>query len=118
MKKFFKGFEYAFHGLIYLIRKERNFKVHLIALLMVIFAGFLFQIQRSEWLIILLISALVLALEAINTAIERLCDLYSTDLNPQIKLIKDLAAGAVLIAAIFALVIALVIFYPYVNKLF
>ncbi len=97
---------------------ERNFKVHVLALIVVISAGFYFHITSNEWLIVLLISALVLALETINSAIEKLCDLYTKETHPQLKLIKDIAAGAVLIAAIFAVVIALIIFKKYILTLF
>lgn len=114
MIKFIKGFGYAFSGLWQMLLHERNFKVHILALFVVISAGFYFHITSSEWLIVLLISALVLALEAINTAIEKLCDLYTTETHAQIKRIKDIAAGAVLISAIFALVIAIVIFKKYI----
>lgn len=97
---------------------ERNFKVHVLAIIVVISAGFYFHITSNEWLIVLLISALVLALETINSAIEKLCDLYTKETHPQLKLIKDIAAGAVLIAAIFAVVIALIIFKKYILTLF
>lgn len=114
MIKFLKGFGYAFSGLRQMLLHERNFKVHILALFVVISTGFYFHITANEWLIVLLISALVLALETINSAIEKLCDLYTTETHPQIKRIKDIAAGAVLISAIFALVIAIVIFKKYI----
>lgn len=101
-----------------MLLQERNFKVHVLALIVVISAGFYFHITSNEWLIVLLISALVLALETINSAIEKLCDLYTKETHPQLKLIKDIAAGAVLIAAIFAVVIALIIFKKYILTLF
>jgi len=114
MIKFIKGFGYAFSGIWQMLLHERNFKVHILALLIVLSAGFYFHITSSEWLIVLLISALVLALEAINTAIEKLCDVYTTETHPQIKSIKDIAAGAVLISAIFAFIIAIIIFKKYI----
>jgi undecaprenol kinase len=114
MIKFIKGFGYAFAGIWEMLLHERNFKVHVLALIVVVTAGFYFHITSSEWLIVLLISALVLALEAINTAIEKLCNLYTTELHPSIKIIKDIAAGAVLISAIFAFIIAIVIFKKYI----
>ena len=114
MIKFLKGFGYAFAGIWQMLLHERNFKVHVLALIAVISAGFYFHITSSEWLVLLLISALVLALETINSSIEKLCDLYTKETHPQIKLIKDIAAGAVLIAAIFAVVIAFIIFKKYI----
>lgn len=117
MIKFLKGFGYAFAGIWQMFIHERNFKVHVVALIVVSSAGFYFHISANEWLILLLISALVLALETINSAIEKLCDLYTKETHPQIKRIKDIAAGAVLISAIFALVIAIVIFKKYIQIL-
>lgn len=118
MIKFLKGFGYAFAGIWQMLLHERNFKVHVLALVVVISTGLYFRVTANEWLILLLISALVLALETINSAIEKLCDLYTKETHPQIKLIKDIAAGAVLIAAIFAVVIALIIFKKYILTLF
>lgn len=111
MKNFLKGFLYAFHG-IGLALKERNFKVQLFAFVAVLAAGLYLKIDTYEWIAIIGISALVLSLETINTSIEQLCDLYSTEYDQRIKLIKDLAAGAVLMASIFAVIIALLIFVP------
>jgi diacylglycerol kinase len=113
MKAFLRSFYFAFSGLKQLLLKERNFKIHLLALIVVIIGGLYFQITLIEWSIVLLVSALVISLEAINTAIEKLCDLYSSESNEKIKLIKDVAAAAVLIVSIFALVIACFIFGKY-----
>lgn len=113
MNKFFTSFKHAFNGISQLIKTERNFKIHLVCLVLVVSLGLYFKISSLEWLLIFLISALVLSLEAINSAIEKLCDLYSTEQNPKIKVIKDISAGAVLIAAIFAIFIGVAIFWKY-----
>ena len=113
MKKFIRSFGFAFLGIFKLLRTERNFKIQFAAFIVALAVGFYFSITDFEWLIILVISALVLSLEALNSAIEKLCDLYSIENDKRIKLIKDVAAGAVLIAAIFAIVIAVVIFRKY-----
>lgn len=117
MRAFFKGFLFAFNGLCFLVKKERNFKVHLVLFSLVIIAGFFFKITSIEWIAILLTSALVLSLEAVNTAIEQLSNLYSKEENPTIKTIKDVAAGAVLLAALFAAVIGILIFLPYLHPI-
>ena len=114
MKAFFRGFGYAFAGIAVLLKTGLNFKIQLIAFCFVCFAGFYFNITSTEWLMIVGVSALVLSLEALNTSIEKLCDLYSTEQNNQIKTIKDIAAGAVLIASIFAAIVGLIIFSRYV----
>ncbi len=117
MQRFFRSVSFALNGLLELIRHERNFQIHIVAFIGVLALGLFFGISSMEWVVIFLISALVMGLEAINTALEKLCDLYSTEANERIKKIKDLAAGAVLIAAVFALCIAVVVFLPYMKRL-
>lgn len=112
------GFNHAFRGLFQMFRTERNFKVHVFALTIVVVLGFTLNITKSEWITILLISGLVLSLEVINSAIEKVCDLYSKESNQQIKNIKDISAGAVLITALFAIVIGALVFIPYISRLF
>ena len=113
MSTFLKGFVYARNGIIFLVKSERNFRVHLVVLILVIALGWYFSITRNEWLVIILTASVVLALEGVNTSIERLSDLYSTDQNEQIRVIKDVAAGAVLIAAIGAVIVGILVFVPY-----
>ena len=109
-----KSFRDAFNGLGILIRSERNFQIHLVAFTIAIGAGFFFEISKSEFVIILLVSALVFALEGINTAIEKLCDEVTEERKESIRKIKDVAAGAVLIASILAATIGIIIFLPYI----
>lgn len=113
MLSFLRSFIHAGRGIWSMILTERNFKIHLLAFSLVVVAGIYLQISKFEWLIILLISAVVLSLETVNSAFERLCDLYSSDQNERIKKIKDISAGAVLIAAIISVVIAAIVFIPY-----
>ena len=113
MSTFLKGFVYARNGIIFLVKSERNFRVHLAVLILVIALGWYFSITRNEWMVITLTASVVLALEGVNTSIERLSDLYSTDQNEQIRVIKDVAAGAVLIAAIGAVIVGILVFVPY-----
>lgn len=113
MKQFIRGFGFAIDGVFQMLKSERNFKIQLLAFIVVLIAGFYFGITPSEWLVVLVISALVLTLEMVNSAIEKVCDLYSTEQDIRIKSIKDIAAGAVLIASVFALIVAIVIFQKY-----
>lgn len=115
MGKFFLSFKYAFHGLFTLIKSERNFQIHLIALITVVCLGCYFDISRFEWIAILLISAAVLSTEAINSSIEKLCDHLHPQKHNAIKKVKDIAAGAVLLLAITAIVLAILIFLPYLK---
>ena len=115
MKGFLQGFIHAFKGIYEVIRSERNFRVHLLALCVVVAVGFYFDISVNDWISIALISALVLGLEALNSAIEKLCNELTLERKESIRIIKDIAAGAVLIAAIAAVVIAGLIFYKYIK---
>jgi diacylglycerol kinase len=108
-----KSFSNAFRGLLLLLKNERNFKIHLIAFVGVCSLGFYLDISKSEWIAVLLCSALVLSLEGLNSSIEKLCDLYSVTKDERIRNIKDIAAGAVLVAAIVAAVVAGLVFLPY-----
>lgn len=108
------GFNHAMRGLINAIKNERNLKIELVLFLIALTFGWFLNISSTDWVIILGISTLVLSLELINSAIERLCDLYSTTFNPQIKNIKDISAASVLIAAIFAIIMGVITFYPYI----
>lgn len=110
-----KSFRDAFNGIGILIRSERNFQIHLVAFVLVICAGFYFGISNGEFVTVLLVSALVFSLEGMNSAIEKLCDEVTEERKESIRKIKDVAAGAVLIAAIFALIIGVMIFFPYLT---
>ncbi|PHR32401.1 MAG: diacylglycerol kinase [Fluviicola sp.] len=110
-----KTFRDAFNGIGILIRSERNFQIHLAAFVLTIGAGFYFDIRLKEFGTILLVSALVFSLEGINTAIEKLCDEVSEERKESIRVIKDVSAGAVLIAAIFSIIIGITIFLPYLT---
>ena len=106
-----ESFKHAFRG-IFIALLGKNFKIQIGIFVCCLFFGIIIEIELSEWIIIFLTGGMVLALEIINTAIEELCNLYSTNENPKIKLIKDLSAGAVLVASIFSFVIGILIFLP------
>jgi diacylglycerol kinase len=81
-------------------------------------AGFFFGITKAEWLYVLICTALVISLEMLNSAIERVCNMYTTDFHPAIKIIKDVAAAAVLWSALVSLIVGVIIFFPYVVQMF
>lgn len=113
-----KRFIYAFKGILTAFRTQLNFRIHSLAVLLVIIAGFLFKLNPVEWALILLAAGLVPALELVNTAIESLVDFISPDYNEKAGRIKDIAAGAVLIAAIVSVFIGLILFLPKIFALF
>lgn len=119
MKKdpLYKSFGYAFQGIFHTIRTERNIKIHCAIAVLVTISGIWLQISRTEWMICFILFGLILALELVNTAIEATVDLCTEERRPLAKKAKDAAAGAVLIAAIFAAVIGLMIFVPRLLEL-
>ncbi len=114
----YESFGYAFEGIWTGIRKERNMKIHCLAIICVTLAGTLFHITATEWCICLLLFALVAALELVNTAVEAVVDLVTEEKKPLAKIAKDTAAGAVLFAAIVSVIIGCIIFLPYLLELF
>lgn len=112
MGKFIRGFGYAFSGLGYAFKSQLNFKIHIIAALLISIAGWWFKLSIDEWLWIIVSIGMVMMAELLNTAIEVLVDLVSPEIHPKAKIIKDVAAAAVLVSAITAAIIGLIIFIP------
>jgi diacylglycerol kinase (ATP) len=112
-----KSFAYALQGLAYLVRTQPNARLHLLTALLVCAAGIYFGLGRAEWLWISLAIALVWSAEAFNTALELLADVLHPARHPGIGRAKDVAAAAVLIAALGAAVIGLLVFVPHLSGL-
>lgn len=110
MIKQIKSFYYAFQGILYTILNEVHMRFHIIATVFVIALGILYELSAVEWAVLCLVFSLVMALELVNTAIERTCNLYTTDFHPLIKIAKDVSAGAVLISALGSIGVACFIF--------
>lgn len=109
---FWHSLWYAAEGIVYTVRTQRNARIHLTILALVIIAGVLFHLSWVEWGLVALVSGLVLALETLNSGVEALVDLVQPDHHPQAKIAKDATAGAVLLAAITAVVVGLLVFGP------
>jgi len=109
--KFIKSVPHAFRGIISLIKNDNNFRIHLLAVVVVIIAGTLIQLTETEWLAVIITMGIVLALEAMNTAVETIIDLVSPEYHPLAKKAKDVAAGAVLLFVFAALGVAVVILW-------
>jgi undecaprenol kinase/diacylglycerol kinase (ATP) len=112
-----KSFKYAFNGLKVLFQEEHNSRIHLLATVCVVIAGYAFRISQYEWIAIIFAIGLVLTVEIINTTIEDIADFVSPEKHEKIKRIKDLAAAAVLVSAVTALIIGLIIFLPKILTL-
>ena len=107
-----KSFVYAFEGIKAFLRYEPQALIHVIAASAVIIAGFYFKMSTTEWLAIIFAIGIVVVSEMLNTAIEKLTDMVSPEIHPQAKVVKDVAAGAVLVASIVAAAIGLLVFLP------
>jgi diacylglycerol kinase len=116
MEKFFKSLIFATRGIKQFFFHERNSKLQTVMGVTAILLGIIVSLSSFQWLLVLLCIGFVISLEMINSAIERYCDLVTTDFHPGIKTIKDVAAGAVLVASIMSLIIGLIIFIPALVK--
>jgi diacylglycerol kinase len=114
MKKRFQVFVYAFNGIIYALKTQRNMRFHTLAAIAVITAGFYFKIEKWDWCAVLLCCMLVISLELLNTANETLADKLHPERDKMIGISKDVSAAAVLAASIFAAIIGGIIFLPHI----
>lgn len=112
LRKRLRSFSYAFHGIFLLVSQEANVWIHCFAAVCVIAAGFFFGISTMEWVAVVFAIGMVLAAEAVNSAVEALADRVTENYDEAIKRTKDLASGAVLILAMAAAVIGCIIFIP------
>jgi diacylglycerol kinase len=110
---FIAGFRYAFRGFWYTLRTQRNMRVHTVAALLVLLAGWLFRISPGEFALLILAIAGVMVTEMVNTVCEIMIDLVQPELHPQAGTAKDVAAGAVLLSAILAIVIGMLVLGPH-----
>jgi undecaprenol kinase/diacylglycerol kinase (ATP) len=115
--KILQSFGYAIKGILIVLEEQLNFTIHLSVLLLVLVAGFYFKIEKWEWLAVILCSALVLVTEMLNSAIEYLVDFISPEFHVQAGKIKDVAAGAVLLASFFSAVVGVLIFGKYILEI-
>ncbi len=110
--RFLNSAMHAVRGLLYCFQCEKNLQVQFALAVIAFFAGIFFGLTPQEWLAILLCSAIVLGMEIMNTAIERLCDVVTNSIHPAIKQVKDIAAGGVLLVSVISLATGCIIFIP------
>ncbi len=115
---FLSSFSFAFEGILASFKAERNMVIHLGMMVLVVVFGALVGLSGLEWMICILLFGLVLMAELLNTALETLVDMVSPQVDPRAKLVKDTAAGAVLVAAIAAALVGAIIFVPKLLALF
>jgi diacylglycerol kinase len=112
------SFGYAFQGIAYTLRTQRNMKIHLALGLAAMLLALWLQITAGEWAALLVAIALVYTLEMANTVVEAIVDLASPQYHPLAKVAKDVAAGAVLVAAFFAVAVGAFLFLPRLVGIF
>lgn len=116
-KKFIKRFNYAFDGLKSAVT-EQVFGVFCIIAFIVIVLMIVFEVPLYEKIVLILTVTLLMTLELINSRIEKILDIFQPNQDPAVKIIKDISAAAVLIASFGALIIGILIFWPYFRELF
>ena len=114
--KFAKSFRNALDGVVYLLVNEQNARIHTIITILVGIGAYVFQVTRLEAAILFMAVILVFAIEIINTAIEKVFDVLHPGDHEVIRSVKDAMAGAVLISAVIAFVVATLIFLPYLKR--
>lgn len=115
-KKRLRSFGFAFAGIIAFVRAEPHALLHFIATIIVVAAGWYFHVTGMQWIALLTVIGLVWITEMLNTVLEKVMDHIAPDYHPRVKWIKDVAAGAVLIAAIIALAVGAIIFIPLIIQ--
>ena len=113
VNEFIKSFGYAIKGIVAAYPGQRNIKVQTVAAMVAIGLGLYLQIEKIELIIVMMLSFLVILLEMINTAIEGIVDEISLERKASLGRIKDIAAGAVLVAATLSVIVGSIIFFPY-----
>ena len=117
IKTLAKSFNYAFNGIIKALSSEQNLRIHFLAAAVVLFLAWRLELSSLEVLVLLLTITLVIVVELINTALEYAVDLYIDEFKREAKLAKDIGAGAVLVAAVNAVVVAYLVFFDKLNEL-
>ena len=112
MRRFLTRVRYALQGWAAFFRHETHGQIQAFVSVCIVAAGFYFSITVTEWMLVLFCIGLVLALEMVNTAVEKLADQTHPERHPQIGLVKDVAAGAVLWASLVSVIIGILIFWP------
>lgn len=115
IRKLFHSFRHAMAGFRFALRKEQNFKIEVFAAFLVIGAMFLVGVETWEAIVLTILIAGVLVLEILNTSLEQLVNLLKPRVHPKARVLKDLMATSVFLAAISAAIVGLLIFWPYIS---
>ncbi len=116
-KKLLDSFNYAFEGIIYTLKTQRNMRIHFVIAVLVLFSSVFFHLSKVETLILFITIALVIIAEMINTSIEATIDLITDKYHELAKIAKNVAAGAVLVSAVNSIIVAYIIFYDKLDEI-
>lgn len=115
-KRLLKSFTYAFKGLVKTFREEQNLKIQSSLAFIAVVFGVYFKIGKMEWVALMIVIFMVLMMELLNSAVERVADVLKPRINSYVKEIKDIMAAVVLVSAMAAIVVGLIIFVPYLIR--
>lgn len=118
MAQFRKSMKHAFRGLVYAFRNEKNLQNELVVAILVVGAMFYFGVTRGESVVLILVISGVLLAELMNTVLERVVDILKPRVHPYVRVIKDIMAAGVLLTSLMAIIIGIIIFYPYIAEKF
>jgi undecaprenol kinase len=113
-----KSFTYAFRGLAKVFREEQNLQIQISAGFVVFLIGVWVDLSRMEWVALFMVSMIVLLMEVVNSAVERITDLFKPRINTYVKEIKDIMAAAVMLSSIGAVVVGIIVLGPYLIDIF
>ncbi len=116
--RFLRSWSYSMDGLIYAYRYEQSMLIHVIVTIAVIITNIVLKVSAMHWLITMLAIGMVLAAELINTAIEAVVDMVTLEIHPLAKIAKDCGSAATFVLSMMAAVMGLVVYIPYIIKLF
>lgn len=116
--RFFRSFGYAIEGIAYVFKHDQNIRIHVLSAIIVIWASLLLHVSPFEMGILGVMILLVIVVEMINTALEKMVDLITKEHHEEAKIAKDVASGMVLVTAVGSVIVAILIFTPYVHALF
>lgn len=117
IKRFKRSLSHAFDGLAYATTHERNFRIELVIAFIVLAMIFVFKVKNWEAIVLILMIMWVLITELTNTVLERVVDILKPRIHPYARLIKDIMAAVVLISSVVAIIVGVIIFYPYLRNL-
>lgn len=118
LKKLFRSFRHAFRGLKYMLKNEQNFQMEVLVGIFVVILMFLFPTRALEKIALFIVIFATLAIELVNSMFERVVDILKPRVHPYAQLVKDITAAAVLLSCVGAIIVGVIIFYPYIKDLF